>query len=224
MIPARKIPMNYRNITGKVQSTKSNHYTEFESGLEQGALFLCEYDPNIKYFRTQPKRFYYYLNGKKHHYTPDIYIEYTDSSKLYVEIKYREDIFRNWKQLKPKFKAVIHDLKSEPKTRFKIWTEKEIKSTYLDNVKFILPYRHREYEEYQATMIIDFLKRERDISIRALLAICSSNKVIQAEFLNTLWHLISSHRVNLDMHQPLNMSSLVWIDNGGQETSQNDGY
>jgi len=75
-MPARKIPLNYRNITGYVQSDKSGDYTNFESSLERDALILAEYDENILSFKTQPRRFDYEIEGKQRHYTPDILISY----------------------------------------------------------------------------------------------------------------------------------------------------
>ncbi|ORU94319.1 MAG: hypothetical protein A6F70_08335 [Cycloclasticus sp. symbiont of Bathymodiolus heckerae] len=75
-MPARKIPLNYRNITGYVQSDKGGDYTYFESGLERDALILAEYDENVLSFKTQPKKFTYERDGKNRSYTPDIFIAY----------------------------------------------------------------------------------------------------------------------------------------------------
>ena len=211
-MPARKIPLNYRHITGYIQSDKSDEYTHFEASLERDALILCEFDPNIEYFKTQPRRFNYLLNGKKHHYTPDIMVKYKDGVILYVEVKYREDLKKSWTELKPKFKAAIKELKLEPYIRFKIWTENEIRSTYLKNVTFLLPYKKRPFETYQMATIEKILSRIHKSTPRELIELCSTSLIEQAEFLNTLWHAVASGIVKIDFNFPLNMSSPIWME------------
>lgn len=209
-MPARKIPLNYRNITGYVATSKGGEYTYFESSLERDALILLEFDPEVKSYTTQYKRFYYHSDGKERHYTPDIYVNYHNGTKQFIEIKYRDDLWKDWKKLKPKFKAVIHALKSTPDTRFKILTEKEIRGTYLTNVIFLLPYRTKEYEDYQSLMIKKILSRFKTIMAKDLVSLCSSDFEEQAEFIHTLWCLVAQGSVQTDMHNPLTMNSYVW--------------
>lgn len=210
-MPARKIPLNYRNITGYVHSDKSDAYTHFESSLERDALILCEFDYRVAAFQTQPRRFDYVHDGKSRHYTPDILIEYTNGQKLYVEVKYREDLKKDWHKLKPKFKAAIRELKAEPNTRFKILTDKEIRTQFLKNATFLLPYKNRPYESYQLATLCKILSRGRGMPINELLALCTTDMVEQAEFLNTLWYGIANHIIEIDLHAPLNMNQTVWV-------------
>lgn len=210
-MPARTIPLNYRNITGYVHSDKSDSYTYFESSLERDALILCEFDPRIKSFQTQPRRFEFMIDDKKRHYTPDILIEYINGQKLYIEIKYREDLKSDWQKLKPKFKAVIRTIKSEPNTRFKILTEREIRTTFLKNATFLLPYKNRPFEVYQLATIQKVLSRGLAMPIRELLSLCTTDAMEQAEFLNSLWYGVSNQLIETDLHSPLNMNKLVWM-------------
>lgn len=221
-MPARKIPLNYRNITGYVHSNKSDAYTHFESSLERDALILCEFDREVKTFKTQPRRFHYIYEGKKRHYTPDLFIEYHNGQKLYVEIKYREDLKSDWEKLKPKFKAAIKELKPEPKTRFKILTEQEIRTPLLKNATFLLPYKHRPYEEYQLATIEKILSRGLAMPINDLISLCSSDLMEQAEFINTLWYALANEILKVDLSSPLNMNQLVWIEHD-LENKYNEG-
>lgn len=210
-MPARKIPLNYRNITGYVHSDKSIAYTHFESSLERDALILCEFDHRIKAFQTQPRRFVYKHEGKHRHYTPDILIEYINGQKQYVEIKYREDLKKDWQKLKPKFKAAIKELKAEADTRFKILTEREIRTPFLESATFLLPYKNRPYQEHQLATIRKILSRGRAMPITDLLSLCSNDTMEQAEFLNTVWYGIANQLIEADLHQPLNMNLPVWV-------------
>lgn len=219
---ARKVPLNYRNITGYVHSNKSNAYTHFESSLERDALLICEFDPAVKAFSTQPRRFNFTLNGKSRHYTPDILIEYHDGRKVYVEIKYRDNLKKDWLELKPKFKAAIHELKNEPNTRFKILTEIEIRTVFLKNITFLLPYKSRAFEEYQLETIRKILLRGQPMTILELLSLCSTSEMEQAEFLNTLWYAVSHRIVQTDLASPLSMENLVWLEDYGLEEDSNE--
>ncbi|AZR82957.1 TnsA endonuclease N-terminal domain-containing protein [Thiomicrospira sp. S5] len=210
-MPARKIPLSYRNITGHVHSNKSDEYTHFESGLERKALLLCEFDDQIEKFKTQPRRFEFIHDGKKRHYTPDILIKFKDGRLLYIEVKYRSDLKKDWEKLKPKFKAAIRELKSEPNTRFRIWTEQEILSPFLQNVTFLLPYKNRPFEKYQLATIQKILSRGQPTPINELLALCSTDEMEQAEFLNTLWYAVANQLVTTDLSTPLNMNQLIWV-------------
>lgn len=151
------------------------------------------------------------IDDKKRHYTPDILIEYINGQKLYIEIKYREDLKSDWQKLKPKFKAVIRTIKSEPNTRFKILTEREIRTTFLKNATFLLPYKNRPFEVYQLATIQKVLSRGLAMPIRELLSLCTTDAMEQAEFLNSLWYGVSNRLIETDLHSPLNMNKLVWM-------------
>jgi hypothetical protein len=207
----RKIPLNYRNVTGTIRSAKSNNYTSYESGLERDALVLAEFDPNVKQFTSQPRTFYYVKDTKKRRYTPDILIEYTNGSKLYIEVKYREDLKKDWHKLKPKFKAVIHELKKEPDTHFKIWTEIEIRTQYFLNAKYLLSFKNNPINEAHASFILKVISRLPDSTPNELLDICSRDITLRAELLHTLWGCIARGFIKINMLQPITMESVIWM-------------
>ena len=53
-MPVRKIPKNYRNLTGLLPSEKSVGDAEFESTLERDVLIYFEFKSNVKSFEVQP--------------------------------------------------------------------------------------------------------------------------------------------------------------------------
>lgn len=208
---ARKIPLNHRTITGFVQTNKGGDYTGFESSLERDALILLEFNPLVKSYSTQHRKFHYENEGKKRHYTPDIFVTYYDDTSLYIEVKYREDLKKDWITLKPKFKAVIKELSMSKNIRFKIWTEKEIRSNYLKNATFLLPYKQRDCEQYQLEMILKVISRLGKTNPKDTINVCASTFESQAEFLNTLWYAIANFIVKTDLSQPLSMQSKIWL-------------
>jgi len=53
-MPARKIPKNYRNVTGIAAASKAEGAVGFESTLERDFLTLLEFSPDVERFEVQP--------------------------------------------------------------------------------------------------------------------------------------------------------------------------
>jgi hypothetical protein len=58
-MPVRKIPKNYRGVTGLVASELNAKQTAFESTLERDFMLLVEFDPNVLSYEEQPVRIDY---------------------------------------------------------------------------------------------------------------------------------------------------------------------
>jgi hypothetical protein len=68
---ARVIPKNYRNVTGRLASSKNRCLIGFESTLEKDFYLLLEFDPQVETFEEQPVTITYDdSTGKRHRYTP----------------------------------------------------------------------------------------------------------------------------------------------------------
>ena len=110
IMPVRKIPKNYRNITGMAAHSKSVGCAAYESSLERDFLSLLEFCPDVIRFEVQPVSIEWFDDsGKKHMYTPDVLVHYKPSRQpvtiILYEVKYRSDLRNNWSVLQPKFKA-----------------------------------------------------------------------------------------------------------------------
>lgn len=67
-MPVRKIPMNYRNVTGVFPSLKSIGSGAFESTLERDFLTILDFDYEVNNFEVQPVKIEYMMNLlKKEH-------------------------------------------------------------------------------------------------------------------------------------------------------------
>lgn len=135
---SRKITLNYRNVTGQNGSVKSD-YSAAESTLEADFFTLLDFNKNVIQFSAQPVTISCNQKDLRQHYTPDVKVEFTNKKIIFYEVKYRNDLFENWAFLKPKFKAAIKYAKHNG-AEFKIITEKEIRTAYLKNIKFLKPY------------------------------------------------------------------------------------
>ena len=112
---ARKIGLGRRSLTGMMTSgAKVEGPGPFESALERDYFVLLEFDQQVSVWHPQPAEVTGPAAGRSGNqkYYPDVLVERietvngepTQRAEL-CEIKYREEIFRKWVTLKPKFKA-----------------------------------------------------------------------------------------------------------------------
>lgn len=211
-MPVRKIPKNYRNVTGVSPHRKAVGAAQYESTLERDFLALLEFDLNVDVFEVQPVTIEWEdVNGKKRRYTPDALVHYKHAiaEPILYEVKYRKDLKKNWSDLRPVFKAAIRYAKRNG-WRFKLVTEVEIRTTYLSNVQFLLPFVRRgpQVEEHM-DMLADKLTELHNSTPTQLLRAIFQDEWHQAELLPTLWYLVGTRQINVDMDQPLTMTSAI---------------
>lgn len=217
-MPVRKIPKSYRSVTGLVASNKNQRMAGFESSLERDLILLLEFDLNVEYYEEQPLVIDYVdSNGEEHSYTPDIFVRYrkdiapakTMAPSLY-EVKYRQDLFANWKELKPKFKAARAYTKARG-WKFQIITEQEIRTPYLQNVKFLSSYRRLSFNWEEQELLLNKLKDMRETNPESLLLACYKDPINRAKLIPVMWYLVSISMIRTDLRLPLTMHSRIWL-------------
>lgn len=210
-MPARKIPKNYRYITGMISSPKAIGDAEFEAGLEPDYLRLLEFDPEVKAFEVQPCHIYWKDDsGKTRRYTPDCRVLYNDPQvkPLLVEIKYRRILSEHWRELRPAYRAAVHAAALEG-SRFKILTEREIRTQYLQCVKFLLSFVRRGADETSVQRILALMREIKVSTPQELMKQLSPDPEEQAYLLPALWHVVGTFRLSVDLNAPLTMNSRI---------------
>jgi hypothetical protein len=87
MVLARKISnTGTRSLIGKFPSLKTGRVVWYESLLERDYMYLLEIDSDVISYWEQPGRIYYTLDGRRHHYTPDLLVERRREKQI-VEVK-----------------------------------------------------------------------------------------------------------------------------------------
>lgn len=217
MKPVRIIPKNYRNVTGLLASSKNNAMAAFESSLERDFYTILEFDYNVDCFVEQPVRIDFSdKKGKSRHYTPDVFVKYRRDivpalhmKHMLCEIKYREDLKKKWADYKPKFKAARRYAKNKG-WEFRILTEREIRIPFLQNAKFLLPYRKISVDWHFVKLLKEAIYEIREADPQTLLLAVFADKWKQAELLPSLWFMISEKRIGTDLTLPLTMKSRIW--------------
>lgn len=215
-MPIRRIPKNYRNVTGVNASPKALGEAQFESTLERDFLDLLEFSPEVETFEVQPLKIEWRdEQGKPRKYTPDVLVNFrADSGEApwLCEVKYRADLKKDWSDLHPKLLRGIR-LAKENGWRFRLISEVEIRTPYLTNVRFLTPFKSLKFRQIPVESIKELLKQLQFMGAStpsALIQSLSPDIWQQAEWLPVLWHLMANHRIAADLEQELGRDSPIW--------------
>ncbi|WP_084382906.1 TnsA endonuclease N-terminal domain-containing protein [Curvibacter delicatus] len=209
--PVRAIGVQSRSITGTMPD--GNRY---ESSLERDFMFLLQFDTSVDVYTPQPLTMKYRgLDGAVHKYTPDGLIEWRadrhvdDPRPLLVEIKYRESFLGEWRHWR-KLARAAQDYANHRGWNFRIFTEKDIRTPILDNVRFLLPYRKRASTAETEQWVLDFLHELVESTPETLISLLYSDKWNQAALLPVVWKLMAERRIGFHIDQPLSMLAPIW--------------
>lgn len=217
-MPVRTVPKNYRSLTGLVPNTRTQSMTAFESSLERDFLLLLDFDPDVEFFEEQPVKIVYHdANGRRRIYTPDVLVRYRTNrlqarhtKPLLCEVKYRDDLRQHWGEYRPKFRAAQGYARQQG-WRFRLVTERHVRTPYLENVKFLRSYRALPVNGSHRTLLLNTLTHLEETDPASLLAAMSQDRWQQAQMLPMLWQLIATRQVGTDLSQPLHMHSRLWL-------------
>lgn len=212
-MPIRTIPKNYRNVTGIAANAKAEGKAMYESTLERDWLMVLEFSADVASLEVQPVRVTWYDDkGKERSYTPDLLVHYhqPELRPLLCEVKYQDDLRKHWAEFKPKFRAAYRYAKSRG-WRFKVLNEKHIRTSLLQNARFLLPFtRQISAESPQIPELLSAIQHLERCSVQQLLQLVNAEPMIQAEYLPVLWYLVGTKQIRADLMQKLTMASELW--------------
>lgn len=211
VMPVRKIPKSFRTVTGIIASAKALGEPRFESTLERDLLTLLDFDSNVLSFEVQPLVIPWKdPTGKGHTYTPDIHVIYIDKYNVIYEVKYRSELLEEWAALKPKFKGAIHFCRKRG-WRYKIMTEVEIRTPYLENAKFLNPFlKQLSPGDEDVQTVTNHMEKLGKTTPSDLLTTISSDQWEQARLMPALWILVAKGKIGANLRSKLTMSSPIW--------------
>lgn len=210
MEPARKIK-NYKGRTsliGKTPSRKTKEMIPWESQLERDYVALVEADPEVTRICSQPFKIEYILDGKKHSYTPDYWVERRKKRNSVVEIKPSEYV--------DKFRELYEAVQIECAVKgwdYVVLTEKEIRfQPRLDNAKLLCRYSWNELPEEAALLIGPFLKAGQTRTLGELKSLFRQ-RGIPGTMVFTLMYLSA---FSFDINKPFTDDLKIWVQGGAE--------
>jgi hypothetical protein len=184
-----------------------------ESALERDFCFLLEFDDSVLTYVEQPVTIDYRDGQHSRRYTPDFLVHYADARPaVLAEIKYQKDIQENQDLLEAKFQAADHYAR-ERGWEFRVYTEVAIRTVYLDNAKFLLRFRARQYATVPVgykQLLLETLAQLGQSSPAELVLVVAADADRRAELLPVLWRLIADREIGCNLLLPLFMHSPIW--------------
>ena len=209
-MPVRKIPKNYRSVTGTFPSHKNKRNIFYESLLERDIYLLLEFNDEVVSYEEQPFKIYYQRAKSTYRYTPDVLVHYRPKlNKLpcVFEIKMSDEIKEKKVFFEEKFNQIEKYINVN-NLEFKMITELDIDEVYLENAMFL--YRFRELNSPNVTKtILEKIKLFSEISVIDFLERFSTNKFEQMEILPYIWQLIFLKRISVDMYNKITNKSFI---------------
>lgn len=209
--PVRKIGIGNRSVTGHVPK-----FGEYESSLERDLMEILRFDPSVEKLIPQPVTINYLgEGGTSRSYTPDglIYFNRITCSAFPIlyEVKHRADLRKDWKVLLPKFRAA-KAYSATQGWRFEVFTEREIRTTYLQNIKFLWQFKERIPSPEDKKLILETLSDLEQADPDLLLCALCNDPNNRARKIPFIWNLVATGAIGCDLDLPLTMRSLIWVE------------
>ncbi|OQP76458.1 hypothetical protein IA54_009220, partial [Xanthomonas phaseoli pv. syngonii LMG 9055] len=185
----------------------------FESSLERDWLLALDFDPRVQAIQVQPFSLHYEHRGATRRYTPDVRADYrleSGMATVVYEVKPSEELRLNWSAYRPRFKAAVRYCRDHG-WRFKLVTERHIRTALLDNARFLRRYRALPEQDLYMQQLLYTLRALGTTTPQALLAAAYWAEESRMAALPMLWKLIATGRLGADLHVPLTMSAPIWL-------------
>lgn len=215
--PARKIGLGRRALTGLIPSQKLSEgaSARFESSLERDFFALLEFSNDVLGWDPQPVQIPI-PDGRP--YVPDVLVrwlgenpEQDDVETVLYEVKYREELRRRWRELRPRYRAAARYARDRG-WRFRLVTEDRIRTPALFNAKFLLPYLNDPPNTADAMQLMHAMEVMGETTPADLLLACSADPWVRGRLVTSLWRLIASRLIATDLSMKLTMTSEIWLD------------
>ena len=220
----RTIKPSHYSFTGRVPSAKNRNSRQAESQLEQDFLVLLEFQKDVARFGVQPITIRWMgVKGRIERYTPDVVVFYhtrMDSKPIYLptlfEVKPYAILKRDWTLLRPKYRAATSWAR-ERDFRFKLITDVQIRTPYLQNVRFLSRYSegvlwsNGHWDAHRHISLRETLRKLGTSTPSYLLDAITNCKNVQLELIPILWQMMHIGVIAADLTKPLNMNTPIWL-------------
>lgn len=210
--PARPLRPSHRALTGRV-ALADGRTAGFDSSLERDWLILLDFDWRIRALREQPFTIHYEAGGRHHRYTPDLQADFDDGQRQWTviyEVKLRDDLRAQWTQYRDRFAAASRHCRDRG-WRFRVVTERQIRTPRLKNATFLRRYRAAPAQPALQQALLGALAAAGSATPQALLdAAAPAGGEQRNQALGELWRLVANRHIQTDLRHPLSMRSALW--------------
>lgn len=218
----RKIGVTRRSVSGAL-AFRGEQSIPYESTLERDFLIRKEFSPVVLEVIPQPVRIpFIALNGRTYQYTPDFLVYFRSGDypwgdglkPLLVEVKPREEIQKNWPEMKFKFRAALRYAKAQG-WDFRVQDESRIRDQVFENIMFLRRYKRMQFPLEETQWILANLREMGQAPFQYLLGRHFNGRVDAAVGVSHLWHMLAQGLVECDMTLPLRNDTVLWVPHHG---------
>jgi hypothetical protein len=217
-MPVRKQKKSWQNVTGRFYSNRLRRHVQFDSMLERDFILLLDIHPSVQWFTEQPMRIRFVdAEGAHQIYVPDFQVSFTEGLFLgrrvarpwIVETKYRRDLRENWKRIKPKLRAAIHEAE-RLHSAFHVVTESRLSGPPVANAKLLRRFTNADIRPDILASLLNNLRRVERTTVGEFVSSASEN--VRSEIREqVLWSAVARGLVLADIEQPIGMGTHVWL-------------
>lgn len=206
----RKVRSNGRTVVGLLSSLKKGS-VQFESSLEEEFLYIVDFDSHVKTFHDQPVTISYKdKEGLERKYTPDFLVEYFDRKPVLFEVKYQEYLDRAGRDLEPAFNAAARFAKGKS-WDFNVITDKEIRTEYCRNVRFLHRYQTQQFDLLVLDKILTSLVRTGRTTPARLVKELSHDREDYPIYISAIWALVLKRKIACNLFNKIHMETEIWL-------------
>jgi TnsA endonuclease N terminal len=202
----RRIPLSRRShITGF--QPQALGITEHESALERDFVTLARFADAAAQITAQPVTIEFQDQGRTRRYTPDFLVQWSAGEAELVEVKYQADLRRLGKQLRPRFIAARRWAR-EHSARFRVATERSIRTPRLRNAQRLLPLRDAWLDPEDARQVRTALVPHAQPTLGELLQRLPGER---GAVLGILWRMMARGALSVDLDVPITLGSPIGL-------------
>lgn len=187
---------------------------KFGSLLERDWIVALVSDPRYVDLITSPFTVTYEHAGQTHQYTPTLMAICRDMYRQWAEVfevKPASQMLGSWSALKPAFRAARQYCKQREWV-FYLISERDIQTPYVQNAKFLHPYRDMESVGAQRLALTSTLENLGGVTTPEILVLATwASMEKRLEAVRELWRLVAIGVINTWLDKPLTMSSEIWL-------------
>jgi hypothetical protein len=208
-MPARRIPLSYRwHITGYQPFITGARPIGHESLLERDFVTLCRFDPDVRGIEEQPVTINWIdINGRRRRYTPDYRVIRRSGAEI-VEVKYRSDLWTKWTDYRPGFVAA-RDWAVARGMRFRIVTERQIRTPKLSNARRLLPRIDEPVSAEITNHILGVIGRLQPISLSDAIEHAIAPEWPREVVLSAIWPLLARRCIIIALDVEISGSTML---------------
>jgi len=196
---------SFRHYIGSFPSFRLGIMIPFASLLERDYLCHLEFDHlDVSFFKAQPCRIYYRLDGRKRRYTPDFHVVRKNKQQI-IEVKTEEQAQDEKNRQKYLIAAQSCSRKGY---EFLVVTDSMIRvQPLLDNIKLLLWYQRIPIYPQHQVYCQEFFTERREASLAEVMDFLATKDVDK----QTVYSLIRWGVFGVNLSEPICKNSLVFL-------------